>query len=552
VAEALSELSEAGIMERPMECQWIPAAELPRTTLLYKTFLNDFCKLADFYAHPPTLEGILRGAEQVRLDDSVRRGVAAVLRQQNISFGCDDATLKNLDRLTSGAVAIATGQQVGLFGGPSFSVYKALTAIHIAKELTDRGVDAVPVFWLATEDHDLAEVNHCFFGARGGPQRFDLATPGPESRRVGEIPLGEAVTELAQRAAEILEGPAAVEAAHCLTETYRPEETFGSAFAKLMTKMFAGRGLIFLDPLSPELHRYAAGTMRRALEEHQLITKELLARSNALEQAGYHAQVKVSERNTLVFRIVDGQRLPMRVKDGGFVSGKKQESFAEALKLAEEHPEEFSASVLLRPVIQDALLPTAAHIGGPAEVAYFAQATVVHERLLGRAPAVLPRAAFMLVNGTVANLLRKYKLDVRDVLAGQHQLRAKLEAEDLPKTLSRRFAAGEKKLQQVLESLREPLGKLDQTLLGALDNAAEKILYQFNSVRGKASRAEGFRTGVIDGHEREILGLLLPNGDLQERSLCFLPFLSSVGRELLDELDRLVRIGNGDHGVVYL
>jgi bacillithiol synthase len=539
-------------MERPMECQWIPVAELPRTTLLYKTFLTDFPKVADFYAHPPTLEGILRCAEQVRLDDSVRRGVSAVLRQQNSSFGCDGATLQNVDRLAGGAVAIVTGQQVGLFGGPSFSVYKALTAIHIANELTARGVDAVPVFWLATEDHDLAEVNHCFFGARGGPQRFDLATPGPEARRVGEILLGEAVTELAARAAGILEGPSMVEAAHCLTETYRPEETYGSAFAKLMTKMFAGRGLIFLDPLSPELHRYGAATMRRALQEHESLTQELLARSSALEQSGYHAQVKVSEKNTLVFRILEGQRVPMRVKDGGFVSGKKQEPLAEALKAAEEHPEEFSASVLLRPVLQDALLPTAGYIGGPAEVAYFAQATVVHKKLLGRAPAVLPRAAFMLVNATVANLLKKYKLDVHDVLAGRNALRGKLEAEVLPKTLSRRFAAGEKKLQQALESLREPLGKLDQTLLGALDNAAEKILYQFNSVRGKASRAEGFRTGVIDGHEREIMGLLLPNGDLQERSLCFLPFLSSVGRELLDELDLLIRIGHGDHGVVFL
>jgi bacillithiol biosynthesis cysteine-adding enzyme BshC len=539
-------------MERPMECQWIPAAELPRTTLLYKTYLTDFPRVADFYPYPPALEGILRCAEQVRLDGSVRRGVAEVLRRQNAGFECDEPTYRNLDRLAGGAVAVVTGQQVGLFGGPAFSVYKALTAIHIAGELSSRGIDAVPVFWLATEDHDLAEVNHSFFGARGGPQRFDLVTPGPEARRVGEIPLGDAVTEIATRAAGILEGPAAAEAARCITEIYRPEETFGSAFAKLMTKIFAGRGLIFFDPLSPELHRFAEGTIRRALEEHESLTQELLARSNALEQAGYHAQVKVSEKNTLLFRILEGQRIPIRVKDGGFVAGKKHETLEEALRAVEEHPEEFSPSVLLRPVIQDALLPTAAYIAGPAEVAYFAQATVVHKKLLGHAPAILPRAAYTIVNGYVANLLKKYKLDVRDVLAGRHRLRAKLEAEVLPKTLSRRFAAGEKKLQQIVEDLREPLGKLDQTLLGALDNAAEKMLYQFNSVRGKASRAEGFRTGVVEGHEREIMGLVLPNGDLQERSLCFLPFLASEGRGLLDSLDERIKIGNGNHCILFL
>jgi bacillithiol synthase len=548
----LPELSHLCIMERPMECQWIPAAELPRTTLLYKTFLTDFPRVADFYPYPPALEGILRCAEQVRLDDSVRRGVAEVLKRQNTGFGCDEATHRNLERLAGGAVAVVTGQQVGLFGGPAFSVYKALTAIHIAGELASRGIDAVPIFWLATEDHDLAEVNHCFFGARGGPQRFDLPTPGPEARRVGEIPLGDAVTELAARAAGVLEGPEAAEASRCLTEVYRPDETFGSAFAKLMTKIFAGRGLIFFDPLSPELHRFAAGTIRRALEEHESLTQELLARSKALEQAGYHAQVKVSEKNTLVFRILEGQRVPIRVKDGRLVAGKKQETLEEALRAVEQHPEEFSPSVLLRPVIQDALLPTAAYIGGPAEVAYFAQATVVHKKLLGRAPAVLPRAAYTIVNGYVANLLKKYQLDVPGVLAGRHRLRAKLEAEVLPKTLSRRFAAGEKKLQQIVEGLREPLGKLDQTLLGALDNAAEKMLYQFNSVRGKASRAEGFRTGVVEGHEREITGLLLPNGELQERSLCFLPFLAAEGRQLLDSLDEQIKIGNGNHCILFL
>ncbi len=548
----MPELSHLGIMERLMECQWIPAAELPRTTLLYQTFLTEFPRVADFYPYPPALEGILRCAEQVRLDDSVRRGVAEVLKRQNAGFGCDEATYRNVERLAGGAVAVVTGQQVGLFGGPAFSVYKALTAIHIAAELASRGIDAVPVFWLATEDHDLAEVNHCFFGARGGPQRFDLVTPGPEARRVGEIPLGDAVTELAGRAAGILEGPAAAEAARCITEIYRPEETFGSAFAKLMTKIFAGRGLIFFDPLSPELHQFAAGTLRRALQEHESLTQELLARSNALEQAGYHAQVKVSEKNTLVFRILEGQRVAIRVKDGGFVAGKKHETLTETLREVEQHPEEFSPSVLLRPVIQDALLPTAAYVGGPAEVAYFAQATVVHKKLLGRAPAILPRAAYTIVNSYVANLLKKYQLDVRDVLAGRHRLRAKLEAEALPKTLSRRFAAGEKKLQQIVEGLREPLGKLDQTLLGALDNAAEKMLYQFNSVRGKASRAEMFRTGVLEGHEREITGLLLPNGELQERSLCFLPFLASEGRQLLDSLDEQIKIGDGNHCILFL
>jgi len=535
-----------------MECHCIPPDELPYATLLYSTYLKDFSRVSDFYVHPPDLNGISRAAGEIRFEDSARHSVVEVLRKQNAAFGGGAETNKNLDKLQNGAAAVVTGQQVGLLGGPAFSVYKALTAIRLANELTASGTNAVPIFWLATEDHDFAEVDHCFFGARGSLERFALNAPGADGRRVGEIPLGEAVREISSRACGMLEGIAAEEVTRWISESYRPEETFGSAFAKLMTRIFAGRGLIFLDPLSPELHRLSAQTMLHALKEHEALAKELVARSAALERAGFHAQVKVTENSTLVFRIVDGQRVAIRPKNGGFVAGNIQESFEETLKAAEHHPEQFSANALLRPVIQDTLLPTIAYIGGPAEIAYHAQTSVVYKRLLGRAPAILPRAAFTLVTSHVANLLKKYNVDVRDVFAGRQKLRPKLEAEVLPRELTERFAEGERKLQGLLEALREPLAKLDQTLTGALDTAAEKMLYQFNSVRSKAGRAEGFRTGVLDSHEREIMSLLLPENALQERSLSLLPFLAANGLELLDRLDRNIKIGAGDHCILYL
>jgi bacillithiol synthase len=549
---ALPDLCANGMMERPMECSYIPAAELPGATTLYATFLDNFSRVSEFYAHPPSLSGIEQAAKDVRLEDSVRRGVVEVLREQNLAFGGDEHTFRNLDRLRDGAVAVVTGQQVGLFGGPSYSVYKALTAVHLARELTGKGINGVPVFWLAAEDHDLAEVDHCFLAKRGGLERFDLGTQGVAERRVGEILLGDPVRELSARAAGMLEGAFAEEASRWLMESYRPEETFGSSFAKLMTRIFAGRGLIFLDPLSPELHRLSAPTMLRAVKEHDALARELVARSAALERAGYHAQVKVSEQSTLVFRIVDGQRLPLRPGHGGLAAGSKQESLDETLRAVELHPEHFSPSALLRPVIQDTLLPTVAYIGGPAEIAYHAQTSLVYGKLLGRAPAILPRAAFTLVTAHVSNLLKKYNLDAREVFAGRHLLRAKLEAEALPQALSSRFEEGEKTIKEMLEGLREPLAKLDQTLTGALDTASEKMLYQFKGLHAKAGRAEGFRAGVVNTHENEIASVLLPNNELQERSIAFLSFLASEGRELLDHLDRHIRIGTGEHCILHL
>lgn len=535
-----------------MECSWIAADDLPGTTRLYSTFLSDFPRVSDFYSHPPNPKGIDLAIREMRYDQSVRRAVVDVLRSQNQVLDGDDATTRNLDRLSDGAVAVVTGQQVGLFGGPAYSVYKALTAVHVARELTERGINAVPVFWLATEDHDLAEVNHCFFPKRGGFERFDLPVEGLADRRVGEIRLGEGVQPLTAQLIAMLEGPWSEDAARCLTSSYTPPETFGSAFGKLMTKIFAGHGLILLDPLSRELHRLALPVMRRALAEHAALAAELVARTAALEKARYHAQVKVTEQSTLVFRIVDGQRLPVRPSNGGLAAGSKTESLEATLRALEQHPEEFSPSALLRPVVQDTLLPTVACILGPAETAYHAQTSLLYKKLLGRAPAILPRASFTLVPPHVSNLLKKYGLVAQEILQGRQKLRARLETEVLPQALTARFDEGEQAIKNVVEGLREPIGKLDQTLLGALDNASEKMLYQLSGLRAKAGRAEGFRTGVLNTHENEISSWLFPNNALQERSFGLLTFLAAEGPELLDRLDGLIRTGSGEHGFVSL
>jgi len=253
-----------------------------------------------------------------------------------------------------------------------------------------------------------------------------------------------------------------------------------------------------------------------------------------------------------VFRIVDGQRLALRPADGGFISGSKQESAEETLRALELHPEQFSPSALLRPVIQDTLLPTVAYVGGAAEVAYQAQTSVVYQRLLGRAPVILPRAGFTLVSAHVSNLLKKYNLGFQEVFEGRHRLRAKMESEALPQALTSRFEEGEDAIKALMDGLREPLSKLDQTLAGALDTASEKILFQFNGLRSKAGRAEGFRTGVLNTHENDIASALLPNNSLQERSLCLLPFLASEGKELLDRLDRCIKLGTGEHCIIDL
>ena len=515
--------------------------EIPHTTKLLSTFLEDFPRVASFYAHPPTLAGIDSAAREVRLDSNIRRQVCEILREQNQKFSAgrelDPATIHNLERLARGAVAIVTGQQTGLFSGPAYTFYKAISAIRIAEEATSRGTDAVPIFWLATEDHDLAEVHHSDWNTRAGILHYELpARPEDAGRRVGEILLGDEIESIVLAATQTLEGPFADETTRALRESYTRGETYGSAFGKLMARLLAGRGIVFIDPLDVRLHRLAAPIYLRALEEADSLGDALLARSNELESGGFHAQVKVTRETTLLFYNLDGRREPLRRRNGNFAAGGAELSRDQLRSALQDRPDAFTPSALLRPIVQDSLLPTAAYIGGPAEIAYLAQSNLIYKKFIGRMPAILPRASFTIVDPPIARLLEQYQLDFRDILAGSQHVRAKMEQKFMPGDLAARFDAGESALRDLLAQYDDPLKSLDPTLVDALRASEQKMLHQFTQLKAKVARAINFRSGVLDRHQRILLDALHPAGDLQERTLSALPFLASHGSRLLDEL----------------
>ena len=542
-------------MTIPMECHCIPSVELPHTSRLYSTYIQNFAALGEYYAHAPTLDSVKRVAGEVRPDTAMRRAVGDVLRKQNKEFGSDASVDASLERFVAGAAVIVSGQQAGLFSGSAYTIYKALHALRIAADLTAAGTPAVAVFWLATEDHDLAEVNHCVWSTKNGTERLEMpleVSPDLKGRRVGEIPLGGEISALVERAAGSVDGPGGADIGLALRESYSAAETYGTAFGKLLARLFAGRGLILIDPLSPELHRLAAPVYRGALQQHSSLAHELVERGKALEKAGYHAQVKVVERGTLLFVSANGERTSLVNRGENFDLGSHTYSRQEVEALLDEAPQLFSPNALLRPVVQDTLLGSAAIIAGPAEVAYYAQSSIVYERLLGRMPVILPRASFTLVLPHLVRLLRKYDLKLSDFFEGQAALRKKMERDSVPPELAEQFDSGEKALRAVLEGLRQPIATLDPTLRGSLENAESKKLYQFTSLRERVARAMAFRSSVLDGHERELTELLYHDGALQERSLCLLPMLASQGMGLLDELIRRIPADAKNHQVLYL
>lgn len=534
----------------------LPFQQIPHTTRLFLDYLSYIPAVQGFYPRSPLFpEWVKDEAARVQYDDARRKKVGEILERQNRGWGAGPKSFANIDRLRGGALAAVTGQQVGLFGGPLFSVFKAMTAVKLAAEATAAGVDCVPVFWLATEDHDLAEVSHVALQSEAGPpERLATESRGVEDAPVGTVQLGREIEPVVEQAAWLL-GDSEVTA--WLREAYRPGETMGSAFARLFARLFAEWGVILLDPADAEFHVLAKPLFRAAIEQSAELDEALMARGQALEVAGYHQQVKVTSATTLLFQIKDGARTVVRRPANGtngaaFAVGDARLLAGELLDRIEAVPESFSPNVLLRPVVQDYLLPTLTYTGGAAEVAYFAQVGVVYEKLLGRVTPVLPRFSATLVEAKPQRLLERYGLDLPDMFHGAEKLREVIAAHMLSSDLQSQFAEAKNSLAKSFNSLRESLARLDATLVSAASNAEEKIKHQLSGLEARVARAESLRSEVITRHAEALSSALFPHKALQEREVAGVSFVARYGPGLLRDLYETIHTDCHDHKVVEL
>jgi bacillithiol biosynthesis cysteine-adding enzyme BshC len=536
-----------------MDCRSLTFRQLPHQPKLFLEYLDHFEKVKAFYVHPPAMPAVTQAAQKLDYPEDRRAEVSSILRGQNTALGAGTETFTNLDRLEKGAVAVVSGQQVGLFSGPAYAVYKALTAVQIAEELTRGGIPAVPIFWMATEDHDLDEVRHSTWFDNGKLVRFELPLAAETGRPVGRIPLGEGIEPLVQEAAELLANQGSGLLAQYLIESYRPEETYGSAFGKLFARLFAQQGLILMDPLDAGLHKVAAPLYQHALAERDALNEELLRRGKELEHAGFEATVKVTSKSTLLFRMDEGGRQVITASAEKFLAGDKTWAREELVHLTHREPENFSPNALLRPVVQDYLLPTVATIAGPTEIAYLAQAEVVYRQLLGRMPVVLPRAGFTLVDAKAGKLLRKYELEVEEVWEGSQDLRHKMEKRSVTGSLAKDFERDQKQIAEMLAKLGEKIEALDPTLKNTVEKVREGIEFHLDKLRRKAGMALDQKAGLLAAHEQHLESLLNPHKMVQERELSLLPLLARWDASALGELQRLCSSEKlGHHFIIQL
>jgi len=304
--------------------------------------------------------------------------------------------------------------------------------------------------------------------------------------------------------------------------------------------------------MDPAIRRLSAPLLQKAIERAADLNAELIARSEELERAGYHAQVHVTTEISPVFLIDARQRTALRLHESNYDAGDATYSTSDLLGKLEENPEQFSPNVLLRPVLQDFLLPTAVYVAGPAETAYMAQAEVLYSNLLGRMPAVVPRAFFTVLDARAEKYLSRYELSLQDCFEGADALRQKISQRLIPPSLEKTFAAGQSQIESSLDAIDRDLVKFDPTLSAALATARKKMLYQFGKIQATVAR-EGLRRDSRAGQEAEYLSnLIFPNNTLQERTYSVLPFLARYGEGFIDRIHQAINPDCHDHQVLVI
>ena len=516
------------------------------TNHLLHTFLDDFESLRSFYAHDPRDPDVWpRAIEAVnsRPNPPPRKAVARTLETQNSRFGADESVLENARALGGdNAFVISTGQQAGLFTGPLYTIYKAVTAVKLAKRVSEEtGVRAVPVFWMAADDHDYAEINHVHVCQTDGDTlRFELSPDDPDDRRsASDRLLGPEIAALLDRFADVLPdsqySPSAIGALrrHCTAGT-----TLSDAFARLMTLLFQGQGLVLVDPTDPSLKPLMSPVFEREIRDPLASTRSVLATSEKLADAGFDPQVSRHHEAVNLFLYQDGQRNALSYGNGRFSNRDGSLSFSDRdlLRVLADAPERFTHNVITRPLVQDSLFPTLTYIGGPAEIAYYGQLGGVYRQFGLPFPVVYPRASHTLVGARTARILEKHGLVISHFVQGIESVVDRRLRDDMPPQITEGLRAARGDVAAHYRNLKGHLTALDPGLSRIVDASERKTDFALGKLEEKTLRAMKKADGVMRGQIMRANRMVYPNGQLQERVANIWQYVALYGFDIMKTL----------------
>jgi bacillithiol synthase len=528
---------------------------VPGVSQLTQNYQNNFEKVSSFFAGNYTQwENYFKKAKDIHnVDRPFRDEFADILHSQNKQFLAGEKTFENIEKLRDAkTLVVATGQQVGLFSGPLYTIYKALTTIKLAQQLSLKlSINVVPVFYIVSEDHDFAEVQWVgLIDKTNNYKKIVYEHPQKEDRvPVADIELLNQISDLLLEIKDTLAQTEFSESIfNLINDCYSPGTKFHVAFSLWFQKLFKKHGIIIFDSSDSRAKEFVNFVFERELREQ--ITFSAMEKTNQeLLKKGYHIQIPVIQNRPALFILKDGRHSLLGDGENYKDMNSGKEYSVEDLF---NSPQSLSPKAPLRTIVEDVLFPTIAYVGGPGEINYWAQLKGVYQQFDLHMPIVFPRAGFTLVEPKIKRLLQKFNINVETFLQDKDKVLEELGKKLLPKEIAGLFLEMEQSILDQFIPMEKVVNTVDPTLKNVHSKALQNIKNQLYMLQQKTLKAVQNKEKIVGEQIKTLSENLLPENIMQERKLNVLNFLTKYDFALLDRLYDEIDIENPGHKILEL
>ena len=534
----------------------IDLSRFPWSRPLVTACLRDYASVAGLFAgNPRDPLAWRRTIAAVQGATRDHAGLGELLRAQLARRGAPGAALENAAALSDPrTVAIVTGQQAGLFGGPLYTLLKAVTAVQLARRVErEHGVRTVPVFWVEAEDHDWKEIRSVDVLDQEHNLREVIAPDLPGGGRLPVYRLlfasGIAAT-LSDLVAALPPTGFTNDLEQRLARHYRPGTSVALAFAGLMDELLGSEGLVVFEAYDPAAKPLVSDLFVGELTNPGRTAASINDAARTMKALGHAPQIEATEEGVALFYLGTEGRLPIRRRGATFVVGDMERTEAALLEEAESRPEQFSPNVFLRPLVQDRLLPTVCYVAGPAELAYQAQLGGLYKAFGVEAPLLMPRVSATILDSAAARFLERHELSLEALAVPEDKALSDLVERSIPAGVEQAIREMENALADRGQTVKSAILSVDPTLAGAVDTTLDKMRDTLQSLHNKIVQAGKRNDETLRRQFKRTYALVYPGGGPQERVLGAVFFLNRYGPALVQELLQTLPLETDQHYVV--
>lgn len=532
----------------------LPFSSFSSFSGLFRDYTESPAELADFfngdYRDPDALAASCTSAASSHAN---RDTLVRVMQAQADAFGVREATDHLIQKLAYPAsAAVVTGQQLGLLGGPLYTAYKALTTIQLAQDLEAKtGRPVVPVFWLEGEDHDFEEVASA--GLLKGDDPGKITYLPDSDDQVGNAIGRMTVTPGIERVLEDLEHVLPPtdfreELLSDIRDAYAPGTSMIKAFVTLMERILGPGRIAYLSPDDADLKASVRDLFRKELDDFDSSSSLLRATSAKLE-ATWHVQVQTDPTNLFIHG--DGRRAAIDAIEGGFQTRDGETmSSDEALARLEDDPGAFSPNVVMRPLMQDWVLPTAVYVAGPGEVAYFAQFKDLYDWAGLHMPIIYPRASVTLLERRIGRVLEKSEQTIPAFEDQVDKLFRDMVLGNMDVDIEEAFKEAASGIHQAINDIKPAIEGVDRSLIKSAEATRAAFMKEWSQLKGKVIKSEKQQHDVLRGQLERASSALFPMGIPQERYLSPVYFLNKYGPDFFSGLTDRLDLDTSAHQVL--